>query len=137
MEPGPQQWYRFYRDTTQTTYRRTKDKRTKLRLAREATAMFWASAFEPVWTFRNAASSDAELSLAWAEHERRRYADAVVMIESFEHLFREGMTTQVATDVYWAIASVETVHNLISRGWSMQQFAEWLTDSMDRLLLVR
>jgi AcrR family transcriptional regulator len=113
-----------------------RDKTAKLDLVKAATAHYWASAQAPLRVFREAAAADPEIAAAWVEHETRRYADARILVGSFEHLLRSDLSVDRATEIYWAFASLETVHNFCSgRGWTMEQYADWLTDAVDRLLL--
>jgi AcrR family transcriptional regulator len=113
-----------------------RDKAVKLEMARATTARYWTSAHEPLRVFREAAASDPEIAAAWVEHERRRYADARVLVGSFKHLLRADLTVEQATDIYWSFASIDTLHNFLhGRGWTMGRYAHWLVDAIDRLLL--
>jgi AcrR family transcriptional regulator len=49
---------------------------------------------------------------------------------------REGITITQATDIVWTLMSPEVFLLLTrDRGWSTDQYREWLTDSLIRLLL--
>lgn len=83
--------------------------------------------------FRDAVG-DPEIAAAWAEYERRRYTDMHALVASFAPLLREGLTVDEAADVYWSVFSTETM-NLFLRRWTVDRFADWLVDAVDRLLL--
>jgi AcrR family transcriptional regulator len=90
----------------------------------------------PLRVFKDAAGCDPELAAAWAEYERRRYSDAQAMIGSMAHLLRDGLSVERATDIYWATLSTETARNFRAvRGWSIDEYADWVVDAFDRLLL--
>jgi AcrR family transcriptional regulator len=111
-------------------------KAEKLAAMRVLVLRFLPSSEAPLRVFRDAAAVDPELATAWAEYERRRYSDALVMIGSMAHLLRAGLTVERATDIYWATLSIETAHNLRhARGWSLDEYADWVVDTTDRLLL--
>ncbi len=49
---------------------------------------------------------------------------------------REGIDTVQATDIVWTLMSTEVFLLLtIDRGWSKDQYRDWLADSLIRLLL--
>jgi AcrR family transcriptional regulator len=49
---------------------------------------------------------------------------------------REGLDEAHAAETIWTIASPEVFHLLtIDRGWSKEQFSEWLSDTLTRVLL--
>jgi hypothetical protein len=80
--------------------------------------------------------SDPEIAQAWEEYQRRRYADTRVIMESFAHLLRPGMTVERATEIHWAVTNERTGDMLlVGRQWSHEEFADWLCDAIDRLLL--
>lgn len=112
------------------------DKAAKLALLRDATVAYTRSAGPMVRVFRDAAASDPELAGHWAEYEQRRYSDMRVLVASFAPLLREGVDVDRATDIAWSIFTSETSDNLHhGRGWSVEEYATWLTDALDRLIL--
>lgn len=111
-------------------------KAAKLAAMRVLVLRFLPPSEAPLRVFRDAAATDPELASAWAEYERRRHSDGVAMVRTFDGLLRDGLTVERATDVYWATFSIETAHNLRHvRGWSIDEYADWLVDALDRLLL--
>ena len=86
--------------------------------------------------FTAAAAVDAELAAAWTEYDRRRYQDFSAMMETFRPWLRDDLDVDRATDVIHTVLSEATADALISRrGWTVEQYADWLVDAFDRLLL--
>jgi AcrR family transcriptional regulator len=112
------------------------DKPGKLAVLREL-AVDRAPAITPVLrAFRDAAGSDAELAAAWADYERRRASDTRVLIGSFGPLLREGLDVDRAVEVFWAVFAADTIDRFLTGcGWTAEQYADWLVDAVDRLLL--
>jgi AcrR family transcriptional regulator len=89
-----------------------------------------------VRVFAAAAAADAEVADAWAEYERRRYSDARVLVDAFRPWLREGLDVDRATDVLWGLFTHAPADKLINeRGWSLDEYAEFLPGAVDRLLL--
>jgi AcrR family transcriptional regulator len=113
-----------------------RDKAELLAALRVLVLRFLPPSEAPLRVFKDAAGGDPELAAAWAEYERRRYTDALAMIGSMAHLLRDDLTVEQATDIYWATLTVETARNFRAvRGWSIDRYADWLVDAVDRLLL--
>ena len=86
--------------------------------------------------FRNAAGADPEVAASWAEYEQRRAADTSVLVGSFAPLLRPPLDVEQAVDVFWAVFASDTADRFLGdRGWSVEQYADWLVDAVDRLLL--
>jgi hypothetical protein len=86
--------------------------------------------------FAAAAAGDTEIADAWTEYERRRYQDARVLIGSFAPWLRQGLDVDRATEIFWAVFSHVPVQNLMGvRGWTVEQYADFLVDAVARLLL--
>jgi AcrR family transcriptional regulator len=87
--------------------------------------------------FRGAAAIEERLAEQWRIYSERRYADCVRMIASLGPHLRPGLTVQTATDVFWALISPSVMLGLCrERGWTGEQYADWLADSVRRLLLL-
>lgn len=57
-------------------------------------------------------------------------------IGSFAPLLREGLDVERAAHIVWAIFTSATADNLHhGRGWTVEEYAEWLFDAIDRLVL--
>jgi AcrR family transcriptional regulator len=85
--------------------------------------------------FREAAATDPELAAAWADYEGRRHADALAVMGSFAPLLREDTSVARAADVLWAAFPEDTAGRFVDRGWTVEEYADWLVASLDRLLL--
>jgi AcrR family transcriptional regulator len=86
--------------------------------------------------FADAAAADAEIAEAWTEYERRRYTDQRVVIGAFEPWLREGLDADRATDIAWGVFTHAPITNLVAvRGWGVEEYADFLVDAFDRLLL--
>lgn len=113
-----------------------RDKDAKLAVLREIAREVLPRLAPIMRAFREAAPGDPEIAQAWEEYERRRYADIRAIVASFAHLLRPGLTVERATDVYWAALDTRTADLfMLGRGWSLDDYADWLADAVDRLLL--
>lgn len=87
---------------------------------------------------RMAAKTEADIAdlLTDRLEERLQNLGTFVQHLSAHSPLREGLDTAQATEIVWAITSPE-VYNLLTvdRGWSREQYAGWLADSLVRLLL--
>jgi AcrR family transcriptional regulator len=112
------------------------DKGEKLQIMREL-AVRTVPATAPIHrAFASAAAVDPELAAAWNEYERRRYQDYRAVIESFVPWLREEFDVGRAADVFWAVFSDATADAFIeARGWTLDEYADWLVDAFDRMLL--
>jgi AcrR family transcriptional regulator len=95
----------------------------------------WLGPALPVLTaFRNAAATDPALAAAYAEYEQRRLADLSGLVEGLS--LRPGLTTARAVDVLWTLLGTDVAALLVDgRGWTVEAYADWLVDSLERLLL--
>jgi AcrR family transcriptional regulator len=87
--------------------------------------------------FRDAASSDPVIALAWRQHEDRRYADVARFVESCGNLLRRGLTAERASDIVWsAIISPQVADMLMDgRGWTIDEYVDWAVETFDLLVL--
>src|SRR3954447_9935917 len=86
--------------------------------------------------FAAAAAGDPEIAEAWADYERRRFADQRVLIGSFAPWLRDGLDVERATDIAWGVFTHALVGNLMGvRGWTLAEYADFLVEGVDRLLL--
>lgn len=86
--------------------------------------------------FRGAAAADPALAAEWKTYDQRRYADCTRMVEAFAGHLRPDLSVEAATDILYALLSPAIVQMLTQeRGWEAGRFADWLVDSIDRLLL--
>jgi AcrR family transcriptional regulator len=108
----------------------------KLAAAREMAALYVPTTVPMIGVFADAAAADAEIAGSWAEYERRRFQDGRVLIASFEPWLREGLDVDRATDVFWGVFSHVPALKLIrERGWTADEYADFLAEAVARLLL--
>lgn len=95
----------------------------------------------PVYlALRDAGSTDPECAALWAEISQRRAANMHRFIEDLAGTgeLRTDRPADELADVVWSMNGPEYWILLVAgRGWTPQQFAEWLADAWSRLLLDR
>ena len=112
------------------------DRAGKLAAVRELVLRYVPEAVPILQVFAGAAAGDPEIAEGWAEYERRRLSDQRIMIAAFEPELRDGLDVERATDIAWGIFTHAPVANLIGvRGWTLEQYADFLVDAVERLLL--
>src|SRR3954447_24761248 len=112
------------------------DRAAKLSAARQMALRYVPLTIPMIRVFADAATGDAEIAEAWAEYERRRLQDDRVLIGAFEPWLRDGLDVDRATEIFWALFSHVPVDNLMRvRGWSLEEYADFLVDAVQRLLL--
>jgi len=86
--------------------------------------------------FAAAATGDPEIAGAWEEYERRRRADARVLVGSMEPWLRDGLDVETATDILWGVFSDGPIEALMRRrNWTLDRYLDFLVDAVERLLL--
>jgi AcrR family transcriptional regulator len=84
-----------------------------------------------VLALREAAASDADL----AERRRQREQQRRINVEQGAALVAGRAVTAEEIDGLWALVAVEIYQMLIElRGWTPQQYENWLADVIERLL---
>jgi AcrR family transcriptional regulator len=112
------------------------DKQEKLRILRELALHLVPRTGPVLRAFASAAAVEPEIATAWAQYGQRRYQDYRAVIESFAPWLRAGFDVDRATDVFWAVFADSTAEALmVYRGWSLEEYGDWLVDAFDRLLL--
>jgi len=112
------------------------DREGKLGAAREMARTYVPMTVPMIRVFAEAAPGDAEIGAAWAEYERRRLQDARVLVASFEPWLRDGLDLDRATEIFWGVFShVPAVTLVWERGWSVDEYVDFLVDAVARLLL--
>lgn len=108
----------------------------KLRALREI-ALYYVPLTGPMLkAFAAAAAVDPEIADAFTEYGRRRYQDNRALVESLAPWLREDLDVDRATDIAWTVFDHGTSDKLIGeRGWTLEEYADWLVDSVRRLLL--
>jgi AcrR family transcriptional regulator len=112
------------------------DRDIKLAAAREMARTYVPLTVPTIRVFADAAAADGEIAEAWAEYERRRFQDARVLVASFEPWLRKGLDVDRATEIFWALFSHAPAATLVwERGWTVEEYADFLVDAVARLLL--
>ncbi|GAA4968174.1 helix-turn-helix domain-containing protein [Kineococcus glutinatus] len=112
------------------------DPRQKLALLREAVV----EGLEPVVpvfrAFQQAAAADPAVAPAWREYEQRRHEDFARIAATFAAALRPGLDAAGAADVLWTVLSPQVIDMLVGqRGWTVPAYADWVADTLERLLL--
>jgi AcrR family transcriptional regulator len=87
---------------------------------------------------RDAATTDADCAGLWAEIAGRRAANMRRFASDLRSTgnLRDDLTNDQVADIIWSMNAAEYWDLLIrERGWTPDQFAEWLADAWTRLLL--
>jgi AcrR family transcriptional regulator len=88
--------------------------------------------------FADAAGGDPDVGAAFADYEQRRFADLRALVASFEPWLRADLDVDRATEMLWAVLGHTTSENLLRvRGWTLEEFADFVVDLVDRLVLQR
>jgi AcrR family transcriptional regulator len=112
------------------------DRAGKLAAAREMVMTYVPLTTPMLRVFAAAAAGDPEIAEAWAEYERRRHQDNRMLVASFGPWLRAGLDVDRANDMFWATFSHVPADNLIrGRGWSLDEYADFLVDAVARMLL--
>jgi AcrR family transcriptional regulator len=86
---------------------------------------------------RDASSTEPEAQEVWQQISDRRAANMRHLVAALgAGALRPGLTVDDAADVVWATASSELFVLLTDeRGWTLDHYQDWLTDTWSRLLL--
>lgn len=92
----------------------------------------------PVWrVVREAAASDPAIADWWNGEMERRLQTARGYVERLPAgALKPDLTSELATDIFWTVASPETYDALVTqRGWTPEAFEEWMAVAIADLLL--
>ncbi len=87
---------------------------------------------------RDAAATDVDCEALWTEISRRRAANMGLFAADLRGTdqLRQDLTNQQVADIIWSMNAAEYWVLLVhERGWTPDQFTDWLTDAWTRLLL--
>jgi AcrR family transcriptional regulator len=88
--------------------------------------------------FRAAAGSDPEIRALWQsiQAERSKGARGFVGLLLDKGPLRAGLDADTAGDVVWVLIDASLYHRLvIERGWTKEQFRDWLAETFEAQLL--
>lgn len=114
------------------------DPRTKLRLYGEFLAEVAPRHVPVQLVIRDAATSDPEARVVWAELQAERLKGMTLFARALHddgHL-RPGISANEARDVLWTCNSAELFQLLVlERGWSPKRYGRWVADALISALL--
>ena len=87
---------------------------------------------------RDAASTDQDCASLWTEIAERRATNMRAMAAGLRATgeLRDDLTDDQVADIIWSMNAAEYWDLLVrERGWTPEQFRDWLTDAWPRLLL--
>lgn len=113
------------------------DPRRKLAIYASATRVVQTRMAPLHLALRDASSTEPEADQIWNEINERRALNMRRLVDDLgDDVLRAGLTVDTAADVIWATASSEVFLLFTSdRGWSLEQYEQWLHDTWCRLLL--
>lgn len=113
------------------------DRAATLAVFREITRVYVPQTGPIMKAFAAAAAVDDEIAAAWSVYGRRRYQDSHGLLGAFEPWLRPDLGLDRATDIMWGAFGHETAAALIDeRGWTVDEYADWLVETLERVLLV-
>jgi AcrR family transcriptional regulator len=87
---------------------------------------------------RDAAATDIDCAALWAEIAKRRATNMRTFAAELRNTgdLRNDLSDDQVADIIWSMNAAEYWDLLVhQRGWTPDQFADWLTDAWTRLLL--
>jgi AcrR family transcriptional regulator len=114
------------------------DPRTKLRLYGEFLAEVAPRHVPVQLVIRDAATSDPEARVVWAELQAERLKGMTLFARALhdDGYLRPGVSTNEARDVLWTCNSAELFQLLVlERGWSPKRYGRWVADALISALL--
>lgn len=92
----------------------------------------------PIFDVVASTRREPEIGELYKRMQKGRFENLRAMIGWLDEKngLRKGLAPDAAAETVWALASAEVYRALTQeRGWTREQFAAWLTDSLSRLLL--
>jgi len=114
------------------------DARMKLRLYGEFLAEVAPRHVPVQLVIRDAATSDPEARVVWAELQAERLKGMTLFARALhdDGYLRPGISTNEARDVLWTCNSAELFQLLVlERGWSPKRYGRWVADALISALL--
>lgn len=114
------------------------DARQKLRIYASAVRRTQHRLAPIVRVILEAAPSEPGVAALWHEITERRAANMRTFIADLAQAspLRDGLSQDKAADIVWTLNSTDVYLLMTSdRGWSPEEFEEWLGDAWERLLL--
>ena len=87
--------------------------------------------------FRKAADSDPDIATAYEAYEAKRWTDLEPIARALTPQLRAGLSVQHAADVIWSLLDPTAAEGLLNRrSWTVEQWATWVTNALNRLLFI-
>jgi AcrR family transcriptional regulator len=115
-----------------------RDPETRLRLAAEVARQIRSAQSATFDLLRGAGVVAPELAKLQRQRERLRYEKEEGMITFLRDSgsLRPGLSYQTARDIFWMLTGGDVYRMLVrERGWSPQQYQDWLADALVHSLL--
>jgi AcrR family transcriptional regulator len=115
-----------------------RDPRKRLRLYGEFLAEVAPRHVPVQLVVRDAASSDPEAKVVWAELQAERLNGMTLFARALrdDGNLRPGISTNEARDVLWTYNSAELYQLLVlERGWSPKRYGRWIADALIAALI--
>jgi AcrR family transcriptional regulator len=114
------------------------DARQALRRLRDLIVEGLPTGLPVMYAFQRAAGADPEIAAAWATYAERRLSDMTRLAQALAPGLRPGVTVSEAADVMWVLINTTVIQALVvDRGWTVERWADWVTDTLERTLLGR
>lgn len=114
------------------------DAETRLRRAAAVARQIRSAQCAAFELMRGAGVVAPELAKLEQQRERLRYdrEENVIIFLRESRRLRTGLSYQIARDVFWMLTGGDVYRMLVQeRGWSAQQYQDWLADTLVNLLL--
>ncbi len=99
---------------------------------------FFAGGIDLVSIVGRVAGAEPDLNAMWEEGESRRYGAYRAVVEEWARAgaLAPGMTVERAIDRLWALTGPDVFRLfVVERGWSLEEFGQWLIDTLEPQLL--
>jgi AcrR family transcriptional regulator len=113
------------------------DPRGQLRDGIAFTTRFYSRGADLIELARTVSGVEPDLGAMWQEGEARRLRRYTDLAAEWERagVLAPGMTAASARDIAWALGGPDTFRLFVlERGWSPDQYREWLGDTLEGLI---
>jgi AcrR family transcriptional regulator len=124
-------------DLTQMRPASAEDPRRHLREGIAFTTRFYSKGADLIELARTVSGVEPDLGAMWQEGEARRLRRYTDLAAEWERagVLAPGMTAASARDIAWALGGPDTFRLFVlERGWSPDQYREWLGDTLEGLI---
>ncbi|MEU6809346.1 helix-turn-helix domain-containing protein [Streptomyces sp. NPDC046831] len=132
-EPVPTVGRQWFRDAVAA-----QDPQDQLRHQVDGARDIYERVGELLEVLRNAAVGNEEIAPLWEQNKQQRYEVQARLVTALaeKHPLPSGLSVERATDTSYTLLGPEVYHLLVSeRGWSSQEWADWVHAGLCRHLL--